>query len=235
MNRTRKFIRIENRPKNMRKKTSNANEILHRRYIKNDPVRTASLEEERVNAHVARTIAELRKEAGLTQKELAELVDTTQSVISRLEDADYQGHSLSMLDRIARALNQRVRVLVTAENPEVERMRRVFREVVRNLRLRRGLTIDQLARKLEMDQGEIIAVEQNPGYRPPPASLYRLSEFYGIPLRRLLALAGAVREVPAEIREEAARFAAQSESFAKLTSEEQQLLDRFVKFLKKES
>ena len=52
----------------MRKKTSNANEILQRRYIKNDPARTASLEEERVNAHVARTISELRKEAGLTQK-----------------------------------------------------------------------------------------------------------------------------------------------------------------------
>ncbi len=219
----------------MRKKTSNANDILQRRYIKNDPARTASLEEERVNAHVARTISELRKEAGLTQKDLAKLVDTTQSVISRLEDADYQGHSLSMLDRIARALNQRVRVLVTAENPEVERMRRVFREVVRNLRRGRGLTIDQLARKLEMDRGEIVAVEQNPGYRPPPASLYRLSEFYGIPLRRLLALAGAVREVPDEIREEASRFAAQSESFAKLTSEEQQRLDRFVSFLKKES
>ena len=35
------------------------------------------------------------------QKKLAKLVGTTQSVIARLEDADYQGHSLNMLGRIA--------------------------------------------------------------------------------------------------------------------------------------
>ena len=48
--------------------------------------------------------------AGLTQAELAQLVGTTQSVISRLEDADYEGHSLSMLQRIADALHQRLEV-----------------------------------------------------------------------------------------------------------------------------
>lgn len=95
-----------------RPKTADAIELLHRRYVGGDAERAASLEEERVNAQVARTIRELREEAGLTQKELAELIGTTQSVISRLEDADYEGHSLSMLDRIARALNQRVRVSV---------------------------------------------------------------------------------------------------------------------------
>jgi transcriptional regulator with XRE-family HTH domain len=91
-------------------KIADAVENLRRRFIGEDPKRAASLEEERVNAQVARTIRELRQDAGLTQKELAELIGTTQSVISRLEDADYEGHSLSMLDRIARALNQRVRV-----------------------------------------------------------------------------------------------------------------------------
>ena len=218
----------------MEKKTSNANEILRRRYIEGDPQRSASLQEERVNAHVARTIRELREEAGLTQKELAKLIDTTQSVISRLEDADYQGHSLSMLERIARALNQRIRVLVTAEDGEVERLRDVFREVVRNLRRERGLTVDHLAAKLEMDREEVVAMERNVGYRPPPETLYRLSKFYGIPLRRLAALAGAIGEVPDEMKEQASRFAAQSESFAKLTREERRLLDRFVNFLKKE-
>ena len=46
--------------------------------------------------------------AGLTQTQLAKLVDTTASVICRLEDADYEGHSLAMLRRIAGALKQRV-------------------------------------------------------------------------------------------------------------------------------
>jgi transcriptional regulator with XRE-family HTH domain len=94
------------------RKTSNAVRILHRRYIGNDPQQKASLERERVNAEVARTIYELREQAGLSQKELAERVDTTQSVISRLEDADYEGHSLTMLNRIANALNQQVQVVI---------------------------------------------------------------------------------------------------------------------------
>jgi transcriptional regulator with XRE-family HTH domain len=50
----------------------------------------------------------LRTAADLSQKDLAERVGTTQSVISRLEDAEYDGHSLSMLERIAHALGHRV-------------------------------------------------------------------------------------------------------------------------------
>ncbi len=86
---------------NKKKKISNAVEILHWRYIKDDPNRKAALEAERVNAEVARMIYELRCDAGMNQKELADLIGTTQSVISRLEDADYEGHSLSMLRRVA--------------------------------------------------------------------------------------------------------------------------------------
>jgi transcriptional regulator with XRE-family HTH domain len=80
--------------------------------VDGDIERKASLEQERVNAEVARTIYELREQAGLSQKELADRVETTQSVISRLEDADYEGHSLSMLNRIAKALNRQVQVVM---------------------------------------------------------------------------------------------------------------------------
>ncbi len=100
-----------------KEKTSDAVKILHGRYVKDDPERKASLEAERVNAEVAQLIYERRKEVGLTQGELADLVGTTQSVISRLEDADYNGHSLSMLNRIARALNQKLTVVMTAADP----------------------------------------------------------------------------------------------------------------------
>ena len=103
-----------------KEKTSDAAEILRNRYVKDDPERKASVEAERVNAQVARMIYDLRNDAGLTQKELAELVGTTQSVISRLEDADYEGHSLSMLNRIAEALNQKMTVLMTAKQPPPE-------------------------------------------------------------------------------------------------------------------
>jgi len=106
---------------NKTRKTSNAVRILHRRYVGDDVERKASLEKERVNAEVARTIYELREQAGLSQKELADRVDTTQSVISRLEDADYDGHSLSMLNRIAKALNQQVQVVMRPKERNSEK------------------------------------------------------------------------------------------------------------------
>ena len=91
-------------------KTSDALKILHQRYYQGDPRRTAALEKARVSAEVARKIYDLRTKAGLTQKQLAELVGTSHSVISRLEDDGYTRHSLDMLHRIAAALNQRVEV-----------------------------------------------------------------------------------------------------------------------------
>jgi transcriptional regulator with XRE-family HTH domain len=56
---------------------------------------------------------------GLSQRALAKLVGTTASVICRLEDADYEGHSMAMLNRIAAALNKRVEIhfVPIKENP----------------------------------------------------------------------------------------------------------------------
>ena len=62
------------------------------------------------NLEVARRLHELRARAGLTQRQLAKLVGTSPSAICRLEAADYEGHSLSMLRRIAAALRQRAEI-----------------------------------------------------------------------------------------------------------------------------
>jgi ribosome-binding protein aMBF1 (putative translation factor) len=92
------------------KPTNDALEILRRRYYAGKPGRLKSLEEARANEQIARKICELRRAAGLTQVQLAKLISTTPSVICRLEDADYEGHSLGMLRRIGAALNQRVEI-----------------------------------------------------------------------------------------------------------------------------
>ena len=70
-----------------------------------DLVREASL-----NAVEAQLICEVRASRGLTQEELADRIGTKQSAIARLEDADYDGHSLSMLQKIAGALSQKVEI-----------------------------------------------------------------------------------------------------------------------------
>jgi transcriptional regulator with XRE-family HTH domain len=81
---------------------------LHERYFGDDPARLAALEKERLNAKIARQIYDLRTKAGLTQRQLAALLGTSASVICQLEDSDYSGHSLSMLQRIASALSSRI-------------------------------------------------------------------------------------------------------------------------------
>jgi DNA-binding XRE family transcriptional regulator len=92
------------------KPATDAMDILHRRFYEGKPARLKNLEEARANEEVARKIHELRTEASLTQAQLARLIGTTASVICRLEDAEYKGHSLAMLRRIADALNQRVEI-----------------------------------------------------------------------------------------------------------------------------
>lgn len=103
-----------------RKMTSDAVEILHRRYYQGKPERIAQLEEAREEDDLARKIHELREQAGLTQARLAKLVGTTESVISRLEDSDYGGHSLTMLKRIADAVNKRVEIRFVSRKQKLQ-------------------------------------------------------------------------------------------------------------------
>ena len=80
------------------------------RYIGDDPEQQQAFEQALADYDVARKIYDLRTKAGLSQRELARRIGTTASVICQLEDADYQGHSLMTLRRIAAALDKRVEI-----------------------------------------------------------------------------------------------------------------------------
>jgi transcriptional regulator with XRE-family HTH domain len=64
---------------------------------------------------VALQIAALREKAGLSQRDLARKLRTSQQQISRLESPSYEGHSLSMLRRVAKVLSAKVRVVLEPE------------------------------------------------------------------------------------------------------------------------
>ena len=69
---------------------------------------------------LALLVREMREGSGLTQMDLAKRVGTTQSVIARLEDAEYAGHSLRMLERVALACGVGLR-LHAEKKPHFER------------------------------------------------------------------------------------------------------------------
>lgn len=93
----------------MTKKTQDALSILKARAKKNKVLRRL-YEEEKLNYKIALAIRAARESKEMTQSELAKVVGTTQSVIARLEDAEYEGHSLTMLKKVADALDRRLEV-----------------------------------------------------------------------------------------------------------------------------
>lgn len=69
---------------------------------------------------IAIQLTQLREAAGLSQSALARKLKTSQQQISRLESPSYEGHSLSMLRRVAEALNARITVsLEPTDAPQV--------------------------------------------------------------------------------------------------------------------
>ena len=92
---------------------------------------------------VALQIAALREKAGLSQKDLARKLKTSQQQISRIESPSYEGHSLSMLRRVARQLYARVRVVLEPDDATdhvaeaTARYRRVSDRPVRSSRARK--------------------------------------------------------------------------------------------------
>ncbi len=91
---------------------SKALQFAYDRYVARDPELATAFEEELAAADIAAQICSLRKRARLSQRQLAAKVGTTASVICRLEDSDYEGHSLSMLKRIASALGRNVKIIL---------------------------------------------------------------------------------------------------------------------------
>ena len=101
----------------MTKRTTSATKIIAAATgvdVRSDP-RVATF---RKSFEIAQMIYDARSAAGLTQTELAALIGTQQPVISQLENADYEGHSLTMLERIAKALKLKVELRLVPDDSQ---------------------------------------------------------------------------------------------------------------------
>lgn len=105
-------------PKIKKKNTSDAVSIIYHNLYKGKPERIAALEKEYLNSRIASAIHDLRTSAGLTQKQLAKLIGTQPSAISRLENSDYDGHSLTILNKIAAVFQGRIEIRFVPAKPK---------------------------------------------------------------------------------------------------------------------
>ncbi len=62
------------------------------------------------NAYVSEQIKRLRQDRGLSQEELAALIGTKQSGISRLQNKDYSAWKVETLRKLAKAFGVRLRI-----------------------------------------------------------------------------------------------------------------------------
>lgn len=102
------------------RKITDGVELLDRKYVRKDEKMKKMVEEEFEKLQIGQQIYDLRKEANLTQEELADMVGTTGSVISRLESADYDGHSVKMLQRVASALGKKVTINIVDRDDQLQ-------------------------------------------------------------------------------------------------------------------
>lgn len=97
----------------------NALEIF-RQQAKKNPKLQAAYDEEKKKYQIACKIRECRNRKKLTQKALAFLIGTKQSVISRLENAEYTEHYLNIIKKIADATNEPLSAFIEIEKPEAQ-------------------------------------------------------------------------------------------------------------------
>ena len=113
-------------------KTKDALKILARVTGNNESVK-AGIVQAKINFEVAQMIYDARTKAGLSQGQLATMIGSKQPVIARLEDADYEGHSLTILQRIASALEQRLELRFVPSRKRRAKKATAFRSSRRKL------------------------------------------------------------------------------------------------------
>ena len=104
---------------NRKRTTTDALKIMDARYG-HLPGWKEGVQEERRKLAVGMLIRESREAQRLTQKELARRVGTSQSAISRIEDANYDSLKLETLYRIAKALNVPLAIRLGRRSAQLE-------------------------------------------------------------------------------------------------------------------
>jgi HTH-type transcriptional regulator, competence development regulator len=114
---------------------------------------------------------------------------------------------------------------------ELEGPRTAFGRLINLCRRRKGIRLDQLAKTADVDLAELVTIEQDVRYIPEPRTVYQLAKTFDLPNDRLLQLSGNVVARDSHLGQEAVRFAARADSVDKLSKDEQQALEEFVKYL----
>lgn len=116
------------------------------------------------------------------------------------------------------------------EAPEhsVPVMKFAFGSLITLQRRKNAWTIEELARRAEIDLDEAVSIEEDPSFRPEPRAVYQLAKVLSLPTKKLLVLSGNAEQVSPRLEQAAVKFAARSRAVEKLTEAEMNALSEFV-------
>ena len=115
------------------------------------------------------------------------------------------------------------------EGPEASRF--ALGRFINLMRRSRGLSMEALAEKADIEIGELLSLENNSTYLPDVRTLYQLSEVFEVSQEKLMGLSGLVSATNDDYKEEAVRYAAKSASVEVLSEDEQTILNGLISVL----
>lgn len=118
---------------------------------------------------------------------------------------------------------------------KVVQLRIALGVLVRQLRLREGLSIAQLSERTQVLEDELRQVEHDPHYTARPRLIYQLSQYFNVSLATLSQMSGTTHAVNRVLYNTAIKYAAHSDDVSALTNEEREALDTFVAMLNERS
>lgn len=117
------------------------------------------------------------------------------------------------------------------QSKEISLTRCAFVRLLELTRREYKLTWEQLSKKLDVALEELIGIATDEKYKPTPRTVTKIAQFMKVPAEKLFILSGLTRAKDARFQKEALRFAARSQPTEELSSEEQEALEEYVKFL----
>ena len=123
--------------------------------------------------------------------------------------------------------------LTAANDEETVRLKEAFGTLVRQLRRREKLALEELAAKARVAEAELHNIEHDPHHKPRPRTVHQLASIFKLPERAFMKLSGATVTNDTEFCEEAYRFAAKSDDMAHLSPAERRALNDYISFLAK--
>ena len=109
-----------------------------------------------------------------------------------------------------------------------------FGRFIRLMRRKRGISLENLAEKADVEITELVEIENDTHHKPELRTTHQLAKFFNVPQSGLMQVSGLAVPKDVNLYDEAVRFAARSSPTTELTHEESVALEAFVAVLSKQ-